>query len=162
VSRLIVLIVSLVVPAALAVEEEAEQPPPSQPTVAELGWLEGHWQGESNGVAMEEIWTSPEGGLIVGLHRDVFPSGRAFFEFLRIASTDEGIAFLASPMGRDATAFALVSLVDQQAVFENPEHDFPQRIIYERVGDRLRARIEGEQDGRSTSSEWVWQRASAE
>jgi hypothetical protein len=43
---------------------------------------------------------------------------------------------------------------DQKVVFENLEHDFPQRIIYSRSGDTLTARIEDESGEKSM--EWVW------
>jgi hypothetical protein len=43
---------------------------------------------------------------------------------------------------------------ENRAVFENLEHDFPQRIVYWRQGDRLGASIEGETpEGRSVV-EW--------
>ena len=32
-------------------------------------------------------------------------------------------------------AFALVSITDDRVVFENPDHDFPQKITYERNAD---------------------------
>ena len=43
-------------------------------------------------------------------------------------------------------------------VFEHPEHDFPQRIIYQRQGeDKLHVRMEAEQDGKMSGidSEFV-------
>ena len=58
------------------------------------------------------------------------------------------------------TPFRLVESADKRAVFENKEHDFPQRILYwiDAAG-ALHARIEGPQDGRTVSEEWVWTRA---
>ena len=67
----------------------------------------------------------------------------------------------ASPQGRHPpTGFALVESGPRRAVFENPGHDFPQRIVYERTGDRLDARIEGRQDDQPISEEWSWGRSS--
>jgi hypothetical protein len=64
------------------------------------------------------------------------------------------------PNGRaPATPFAMTSHAEQRAVFENPEHDFPQRIVYERDGDMMAARIEGPIDGRTESMEWRFRRA---
>ena len=105
---------------------------------------------------MEEFWTTPDGGVMVGLHRDVFPNKASFFEFLRVAETDRGLTYTASPRGTGTTEFVLVSLGSQRVVFENLEHDFPQRIIYRREHDRLTASIEGEVDGAVKSSEWTW------
>jgi len=43
-------------------------------------------------------------------------------------------------------------------VFENLEHDYPQRILYWRDGEKLCARTEGEIDGKSESEEWCYAR----
>ena len=42
--------------------------------------------------------------------------------------------------------------------FENPTHDFPQRIIYFKKGDKLCARIEGKMQGKEAAEEWCWSR----
>jgi hypothetical protein len=46
-------------------------PPAGQDAVAELAWLAGSWSGETGGLAMEEHWTAPSGGALLGMHRDV-------------------------------------------------------------------------------------------
>ena len=51
------------------------------------------------------------------------------------------LQFIPQPGGAPATCFALVSWEDGRAQFENPDHDFPQRITYSRDGDRLTATI---------------------
>lgn len=95
----------------------------------------------------EEVWTSPKGGVMVGLGRTVRPDGSAFFEFLRIEERPEGIVLLASPMGEGTTEFPLVALDGQSVVFENPEHDMPQRINYwrEQEANILHAEVVGRQ-----------------
>ena len=109
---------------------------------------------------MEELWMPPSGSLMLGLHRDVFSSELAFFEYLRIENSPRGIYYIASPAGRQEGFFLLVESGGKRAVFENLQNDFPQRIIYWQLGaTTLRARIEGEQDG-YRSKEWVWYRAS--
>lgn len=147
--RLWVLAVILWCGGALAPGREA-------PELVDLGWMAGHWFGRSGEVAMEEFWTEPGGGVMVGLHRDVFPDGSSFFEFLRIVTTDRGLTYIASPRGTGTTEFVMVNLDERSVVFENLEHDFPQRIIYRREGDRLTARIEGEVQGTTKASEWNW------
>jgi hypothetical protein len=53
---------------------------------------------------------------------------------------------------------ALTESGPRWAVFENPTYDYPRRIVYERKGNRLDARIEGEQDGQPISEQWSWRR----
>ena len=79
------------------------------------------------------------------------------FEFLRIqAGADGALAYWASPGGRAPVAFRLVSASGTEAVFENPQHDFPQRIRYVRAGDRLTATISAI-DG-SNAMSWNYER----
>jgi len=127
-------------------------------SLGELSWMTGHWRSSSGESVSEELWTTPAGGLMLGLHRDLRPGKQAFFEFLRIEERDGTIAFIAQPGGRTPTSFPLASLDGMKAVFENPEHDFPQRIIYRIDGDQLCARAEGTTNGKESGSEWCWTR----
>ena len=128
-----------------------------QHTLAEMAFMVGHWAGKAGSIEMEEYWIAPKGGVMLGLHRDAPPGRNAFFEYLRIEDRDGALVYVASPRGGGSTDFFLVTLDDRGAVFENLEHDFPQRIIYRRDGNRLTAKIEGEADGETRSSEWVWE-----
>lgn len=122
----------------------------------DLAWMAGTWRGSADDVSMEEFWTGPLGGIMLGLHRDVYPDRSAFFEYLRIEQRDPGVVYVASPRGRDATEFVLVSAGPTEVVFENPEHDFPQRIIYRREGTLMVSRIEGVLSGEATFRQWEW------
>jgi hypothetical protein len=128
--------------------------------VARLGWLEGRWEGTSGGLEMEEQWSSVRGGALLGVHRDVKDGRMVAFEFLRIQATPDGIVYFASPGSRPPVPFKLVELGERRAVFENRQHDFPQRIVYwiDAAG-ALNARIEGPQGGKTISEQWVWKRA---
>jgi hypothetical protein len=128
----------------------------SPPILDDLAFMAGQWAGRSGQVEMEESWLAPKGGVMLGLHRDVVPGKAAFFEFLRIEDRDGKVVYIASPKGKGATEFVLVSLEKERAIFENLEHDFPQRIIYWREEDRLTARIEGVVGGKLKSTEWTW------
>lgn len=127
------------------------------PSLEDLLWLAGYWAGSAGGTTMEEVWTEPAGGVMLGLHRDVTAGGPAFFEYLRIEQRESEVVYIASPRGTGATEFTLVSTGDAEVVFENPGHDYPQRIIYRREGDLLIARIEGNVSGETQGQEWQWQ-----
>lgn len=138
---------------------ERQAPRLADSTLATLAWMAGCWGSTQEGVEMEELWTAPKGGMLLGLHRDVFPSGRVFFEFLRIESRPDGVFYVAQPRGVPPTSFRLVESGDRRAAFANPDHDFPQRIVYwlDDAGV-LHSRIEGEEDGGARSAAWAWPR----
>ncbi|MBT8386697.1 MAG: hypothetical protein KJO12_04745 [Ignavibacteria bacterium] len=57
-------------------------------------------------------------------------------------------AYIAAPKNQDIALFALVEYSPKKFSFENKEHDFPQRIIYEFHKDgRLTSAIEGNMNG---------------
>jgi Domain of unknown function (DUF6265) len=129
--------------------------------IASLSWLAGSWEGkDASGLEMEELWTAPKGGAMLGLHRDVKEGRLASFEFLRIESGTDGLVYLAQPRGKPATPFPLKEASGRKVVFENSKHDFPQRILYWVTDDgALHARVEGLQGGKLVGEEWSWRRA---
>ncbi len=124
-----------------------------------LGWLAGCWEGRGGGGRNQECWMAPEGGMMLGVSRVMSERGTNF-EFLRIAPHGEGLAYLASPRGKEAVAFQLVESTEGNAVFTNPWHDFPQRLVYRRDGDAMTARVEAQRDGEWVGFDVAWKRAS--
>jgi hypothetical protein len=127
--------------------------------LAPLAWMAGEWSGTDGGVAMEEIWTEPKGGMMLGVHRDVKDGRAVSFEFFRIEATPEGITYFAQPHGKPATPFRLTESKDRRVVFANPEHDFPKRIHYWLSRDgALHARIDGGEGSSEKPMEWTWRK----
>ncbi|MCK7592898.1 DUF6265 family protein [Pseudomarimonas salicorniae] len=112
-----------------------------------LDWLSGHWCGEQGQTRIEEQWTQPAGGALLGLSRTLKDDRMTGFEFMRIERQQGVQHLLAQPGGSPPTAFRLIESGQQSARFSNPQHDFPQTIRYWREGESLRAEISGP-DGR--------------
>ena len=124
----------------------------AEPKLEDLSWMTGHWSATIDGLQMEEAWTTPAGGMMLGVHRDV-KGNKASFEFIRIAATTDGIVYFAQPGGKPPTPFTLVESGRGRAVFANPKHDFPKRIVYWLDDSRLCARVEGDGEG---AEQWCW------
>jgi hypothetical protein len=98
----------------------------AEPSLSDLAFLAGHWRS-TDGHA-EEVWTHPTATVMVGAGRIEVGPGKVCTESLRIEADASGVRYVASPSGQAPTVFALTSLDAGRAVFENPQHDFPQRI----------------------------------
>jgi hypothetical protein len=124
-----------------------------------FAWLTGHWSNGEGDERVEELWLAPRGGAMLGMHRDLHGGKFVFFEFLRIVEDSAGVAYVAQPKGRAPTRFGLIERGAQRVVFENPAHDYPQRILYwlDDQG-RLHARTEGKTAKGSLHEDWVWTR----
>ena len=119
---------------------------PQTQTIADLSWIAGDWQTAPGGRAqIEEHWTSVAGGSMMGMSRTVAGEKTVEFEYLRIEQRTDGVYYVAHPKARcPSTDFKLTRASATEAVFENPQHDFPKRIIYRKSGDdSLTASIDG-------------------
>ena len=107
-----------------------------------LGWLSGRWEQAEGERWAEELWSAPRGGMLIGFARMGRGDTLGSFEHMRIAPGEGGtLHFYGSPQGAPAVAFRLVRSGPAEAVFENPAHDFPQRVRYWRDGEVLRAEV---------------------
>jgi hypothetical protein len=121
----------------------------AQDSLAPLAWLAGCWKAEGGEPGSGEQWMPLAGDTMMGVSRTVRGGRTVTWEFMRIARREDGAyAFFAQPAGRPPDSFKAVQLDAQQAVFENPAHEFPQKIVYrlESPG-RLKAHIEGTRGG---------------
>ena len=102
------------------------------PGITDLAWMIGNWQTDSKGrLVSDEHWAPAAAGIMIGMSRTVAGDKLASFESLRIEQRGDAIFYVASVKGRcPATDFKLTRVTASEAVFENPEHDFPKRIIY--------------------------------
>jgi hypothetical protein len=131
-----------------------------QPVSADFSFLSGTWRMQRGSTTVEETWTSNVGGIMLGVSRTMRGERTVFFEFLRIEKRADGATYyVAQPRGNPPTDFKLTSVQGGTVTFENPSHDFPQKIVYERVSDdTLRARISGPRNGKDASESWEFQR----
>lgn len=122
----------------------ASAAPPVKVDAGSLGWMSGAWISESKGEWVEEHWTSPRGGVLLGSNRSGKGAKATGFEFMRIAKDADGaLTYWASPSGNAPVGFKLFSSTPNQVAFENPANDYPTRIVYRRAGETLHATISG-------------------
>lgn len=129
-SGLAMLLLTLAPVAAAA--EEAELP----------GWMTGAW-GRSDGDSWaDEYWTPPRAGIMIGASRSGKGEALQFWEHMRIVrETDGTLAFWAISADQKPVRFIAKQNAADGIIFENADHDYPQRIRYWREGKLLKAQI---------------------
>jgi Domain of unknown function (DUF6265) len=113
----------------------------------DIDWLSGHWCGSGGSETIEESWLPPRAGRTLGVSRTMRGDRMSAFEFLRIEPVDGVPTYVAQPGGRPPTRFKRSTGGVDWVRFENPAHDFPQRIEYRRDGDHLVVSISGPGEG---------------
>ena len=125
--------------------------------IADLSWFSGCWRSvAAKGAPVStERWTPLAGAMMMGVSQTVAGDKTVEFESLRIVQDGASVFYIARPgENKEDTPFKLVKLGRWEATFENPEHDFPQRIIYRRQGMRMFARIEGNNNGKAMGMDY--------
>ena len=129
-------------------------------TVSDLNWMAGCWASVGAEAGSGEQWMSPVGGTMFGMSRTVKNGKTVAHEFIQIRETEDGeIVFIADPSGQEGATFTMVNMSGSEVVFENLEHDFPQRIIYRISDGNLGASIEGDVNGVNRSIDFPMKRA---
>ena len=105
--------------------------------IAQTEWIGATWIGAgANNLTVEERWTPPASGAMLGMGRTLRGPQLASFEFLCIAEREGTLVYFAMPGARSpATPFVLTSVTADSATFENPSHDYPKLIRYSRLAD---------------------------
>jgi len=128
----------------VALSAIAATPAPLQTTdLAALEWLEGEWHRDTARGVAAGVGLVGEVALLPADADAEIPT-----ESLLLVAMGPDIFYIARPLENPyPVGFRLVSLTDDATVFENPTHDFPQRLIYRRVSDdAMTASIEGPGD----------------
>ena len=127
-------------------------------TVEQVGWLQGCWQMTAGDRFVEELWMAPRGGVMLNLGRTVRGTTLVEYESVVLREQDGGLAYEAHPSGQPTAVFTALTATGSTVVFENPAHDYPQRVGYRRDGDSLLGWIDGMANGKSRRVEFPYHR----
>lgn len=155
------LIAALAVTTAAATSSTAQQ----RAGVESLRWMSGCWRQVVTSPTkrvVDEQWMEPLGKSMLGMGRTVRNDTLLVeFEHLQILERGGALVYHAEPSGQTPADFTATLRSDSSVTFENPQHDFPQRITYRRLGrDSLSARVDGKMNGKERASEFVYRRVS--
>jgi hypothetical protein len=114
------------------------------PTVNDLAWLAGTWVGERRGEAIEEHWSEPAAGAIMGMFRWLRQEKGVLYEFMTLEPGENGGVVLrikhfnAGLVGWEekdqSTVFALVAHEADNYVFRHPKQDAsPLYLVYQPI-----------------------------
>ena len=130
------------------VPQEPQKPPAAaekktdREAIEKLAWLCGTWVLQNGAKTTEEHWRPLQGTTLLGSSHTFDDTKTHFFEHLRIAAMRGTVAYIAMPGGaQKPTVFPMTKCEAGLVVFENPDHDHPQRIRYEKTADGVTATI---------------------
>jgi hypothetical protein len=89
-------------PNTLSLPEGAPRPAAQ---VADLSWLAGHWSGEGLGGRIEEVWSRPDAGAMVGYFRLVKDDKPVFYEIMTLLPVEGSVELRLKHVNPDMTGW---------------------------------------------------------
>lgn len=108
-----------------------------KPVIAKAEWLLGTWEGASPEGLFVEHWEKKSDSVYTGKGNMIVGKDTVFSELLAIEQRGNDVYYIATIPGENdgkPTDFKLTSS-DKALVFENPTHDYPQKITYTKKDD---------------------------
>ena len=133
--------------------------------LTKFAWLAGCWEGRTGSATFREHWMPEAGRTMFAMSRTMREDKVISYEAIRLELDADGQTpvYVPTPSGQKETRFKLASDTDGKFVFENLQHDFPQRIIYQQNNDgSLLARIEGMRGDKLRGTDFPMKRANCE
>jgi Domain of unknown function (DUF6265) len=130
--------------------------------IEKLSWIVDRWVSNDEESITYENWEMEDDTTFSGESYTVKNGDTVFNEQLKIEKIAEDVYYTAIVKHNpDPVHFKLVELGENKVVFENPEHDFPNKIMYMLKKDgSLYARIEGKnKKGEDVTGEFFYKRA---
>ena len=124
-----------------------------------LNWIIGQWENKTPEGYLTETWTK---------ENDSTFSGQAYFiikekdtvhsETITLIQVNEDLIYRPTVKGQnndEPVDFTLSTDTENSFTFENPKHDYPQKITYKKINNKsLVATISGLQQGKQSSESY--------
>jgi Domain of unknown function (DUF6265) len=130
--------------------------------LGQLEWLIGQWEGIHGSGIYHEEWEKINNNEFKGKAYLVKKGEIPNPEKLKLHCDDEGIYYTADVSHNpNPVLFEMTSFDKNQFVFENPLHDFPQKITYEKMdNDTLLAIVEATKNSKTKRIDYKLKRLS--
>jgi hypothetical protein len=127
-----------------------------------LSALKGTWAMQTKRGTFCEEWKSVNDTLLTGRSYRTSGSDTIIMERLQLSLRGADVYYtptVATQNGGKPVPFKLIEAKNDQFIFSNPDHDFPQQIAYELVTkDSLHAWIGGKNNGKDMKRDFYYKR----
>jgi hypothetical protein len=121
-------------------------------------WLLGNWENKSDDGDLLETWKKVNDSIYDGESYFIKGKDTLHFEKIQMKQKGEALYYIATIKGQNddqPVTFKYNDTIEKQLVFENPKHDYPQKISYSQITkDSIVIQISGSQQGKPSSSKY--------
>jgi hypothetical protein len=130
--------------------------------IISANWLLGTWENREENYVASENWQQLDDSTFTGTGLSLAGGDTVNFEQIRIEERNGQLYYIPTVQGQNdgqPVQFTATSVTDTELVFENPGHDFPQKIAYTKItADSIVAVISGVYESQETSQPYPMKR----
>ena len=127
--------------------------------IKKADWLIGNWENTSPEGVLSENWQKLNDSTFSASSYFIKEKDTLHLETIILAQLGETLTYKATVKGQNndkPVSFPSTSETDQKLVFENPKHDYPQKITYTKgANNTLTAEISGNLNGKPSSERCI-------
>jgi hypothetical protein len=157
-------IISIVMLALLfvACKNETKEISKTYSQLEKANWFLGEWGNTTKESDFTENWIKKTDSSFTGKSFVLVGKDTVFNENVVLEQKKDSLFYNVSVKDQnesESTSFYLTSSTKNQLVFENPKHDFPNKITYTKVtNDSIIAEISGKQNGKEAKESFPMKR----
>lgn len=129
----------------------------------QASWVLGSWENKSDEGHLIEAWRMMNDSTYVGYSYYIIENDTVSSEKIRLQQRGNELFYIPLVKGQNqgkAINFKMTLASNDSLIFENPEHDYPQKITYVKIhSDSLCAEISGISDGKPKKDLFPMRRA---
>ena len=122
-------------------------------------WLIGNWENSSSEGVLNENWEKVNDSTFSGTSYFIKGKDTLHFESIKLSQNGEKLIYIATVKGQNndkPVSFPSTSETENKLIFENPQHDYPQKITYTKgANNTFTAEISGKLQGKLTTERFV-------
>ena len=124
-----------------------------------MSWLVGEWENKMPEGVLTETWSKSNDSTFIGKTLFINEKDTLHSEDIVLTQKGETLLYIPTVKGQNddkPIEFKMMeSKIENEFAFENPKHDYPQKIVYKKVNEtNLVATISGKQQGKSSSESY--------
>lgn len=125
-------------------------------------WLIGSWENNTKDMNFVEIWKIANDSIYSAESYVLVSKDTVFYESVNLIQKNDSLFYIVSARNQNnekPVSFYLTKSNSNQLVFENPKHDFPNKIVYNKINnDSMVATIEGVKNGKKLNEAFPMKR----
>lgn len=149
------LILSLAAISIVACQNKSKN---SYSLINKMTWLEGIWENKMPDGTLTETWTKVNDSTFNGKTLFIKEKDTIHNEKIVLSQKGETLYYTPTVIGQnndEPIEFKMTNSTENEFVFENPKHDYPQKIVYKKLNStNLVATISGKQLGKASSESY--------